>query len=149
VAGVVKPLQRKEEAVYVQPSSDAEEYVQTWFPHKQVRRVGAVMRPTSIRGFIGSMHLAFQPGRSEGLEATYHFQFTGKEPAECTVTIRNQTLDVQDGLHGRCDLRVTADSRAWLRLLRKEAGIFWLLLTLRVRLRGDPRLLAAFGKCFP
>jgi NAD-dependent dihydropyrimidine dehydrogenase PreA subunit len=149
VTDVVKPLQQKEEAVNVQPNSDAEGYVQTRFPHKQVRRVGAVMRPTSIHGFIGSMHLAFQPGRSEGLAATYHIRFTGKEPAECTVTIRNQTLDVRDGLQGRCDLRVTADSTAWLRLLRKEADIFLLLLTLRVRLRGDWRLLAAFGKCFP
>jgi hypothetical protein len=65
------------------------------------------------------------------------------------VTIRHQSVEVQNGLHGRCDLRVTADSRVWLRLLRREAGILWLLLTLRVRLRGDPRLLAAFGKCLP
>jgi hypothetical protein len=95
------------------------------------------------------MHLAFQPGRAKGLAATYHFRFTGKEPAECTVTIREQALEVSDGLTGRPDLRVTADSRAWLRLLRKEAGILWLLLTLLVRLRGNPRLLAAFGRCFP
>jgi Fe-S-cluster-containing hydrogenase component 2 len=149
VSEVVKPLQRKEEPVYVQPNSDAEDHVSNRFPHKPVRRVGAVMRPTSIRGFIASMHLAFQPGRSKGLAATYHFRFTGAEPAECTVTIRNRTLEVRDGLQGRCDLRMTADSRSWLRLLRKEVGIIRLLLTFRVRLRGNVRLLAAFGKCFP
>jgi Fe-S-cluster-containing hydrogenase component 2 len=149
LGSVVRPLQDKEEVVYVQPNSDAEDHVKRRFPHKQVRRVGAVLRPTSIKGFIRTMRHGFQPGRAKGLSATYHFRFTGAEPAECTVMIRDQTIDVKDGLQGKCDLRVTADARAWLRLLRQEARIVWLLLTLRVRLRGDPRLLAAFGRCFP
>jgi ferredoxin len=146
---VVKPLQQREEMVYVQPNSDAEDHVRQRFPHKRVRRVGAVLRPGSVQGFIAGMRHVFQPGRSKGIDAIYHFRFTGEQPAECTVTIRDQTIDVRDGLAGACDLRVTADSRAWLRFLRKEAGIVWLLLTLRVRLKGSPRLLAAFGRCFP
>lgn len=149
VADVVKPLQRKEETVYVQANSDAESHVQKRFPHKRVKRVGAVMRPASIAGFIRLMRHGFQPGRSKGLAATFHFRFTGEQPAECTVTIRDRAIAVRNGLHGRCDLRVTADSRGWLRFLRKETGIARLMLTLRVRLHGDPRLLVAFGKCFP
>jgi Fe-S-cluster-containing hydrogenase component 2 len=37
---VVRPLQDKEETVYVVPKSDAEEYVARRFPHKQIKRVG-------------------------------------------------------------------------------------------------------------
>ena len=147
--GVVRPLQEKEEPVYVQPGSDAEAHVRRRFPHKNVRRVGAVLRPTTVKGFVRTMRHAFQPGRAKGLAATYHFRFTGAERVHCTVAIREQAIEVSDGLTGRPDLRVTADSRAWLRLLRKEAGIAWLVLTFRVRLWGDPRLLAAFGRCFP
>jgi ferredoxin len=149
VGEVVKPLQLREETVHVQPHSDAEDHVLRRFPHKRVRHVGAVLRPSSIRGFIAGMKHAFQPGKSKGVDAVYHFRFIGEQPAVCTVTIRDQKIDGRDGLAGACDLRVTADSRAWLRFLRREAGIFWLLLTLRVRLKGSPRLLAAFGKCFP
>jgi len=148
VGEVVKPLQQKAEMVYVRPASDAEDHVRRRFPHKRVKRVGRVLRPTSIAGFIGGMRHVFQPGQSKGLDAVYHFRFTGAEPAACTVTIRDGAVDVRDGLVGAPRLRVTADSAAWLRFLRGDAGIAWLLLTFRVRLRGDLRLLAAFGRCF-
>ena len=146
---VVKPLQSKIETVYVQPRSDAEEYVQRRFPHKRVKYVGAVLRPTSIRSFIKLMRHGFQPGKSKGLNARYHFRFTGSEAAECTVEIKDERIQVTEGIVGQADLRITATSRGWLRMLRKEASIGWLILTLQVRIYGNPLLLAAFGKCFP
>jgi Fe-S-cluster-containing hydrogenase component 2 len=149
ISEVVKPLQQKEETIYVQPNSDGEAYVKKRFPHKRIKHVGAVLRPVSIRGFIKLMRHGFQPGQSKGLSARYHFRFTGAEPAECTVIIDNKKIEVQDGIHGDCNILVTATSRGWLRLLRKEASIGWLLLTLQVRIWGNPMLLAAFGKCFP
>jgi len=54
-----------------------------------------------------------------------------------------------DGHQGKADLRVTADSDTWLRVLRKETSLPWALLRRRVRLKGSPRLLLAFGRCFP
>lgn len=149
IATTVKPLQQKEEVVYVQPNSDAETYVAKRFPHKTAKRTGAVLRPSTIQGFISQMQHAFQPGRAKDLNARYHFRFTGSEPATCTVIIENSRLRVEAGLNDNCDIRITASSQAWLRLLRKESSIGWLLLTLQVRLWGDPRLLAAFGRCFP
>jgi ferredoxin len=149
IANVVKPLQQKQETLYVQPNSDAEEYAKKRFPHKKTKRVGAVLRPVSIEGFIKLLEHGFQPGRSKGLSARYHFRFTGAQPGECTVAIRDSRITVHDSIVGDCDLIITADSSAWLRLLRKETSAFWLLLTFRIRLWGDPRLLAAFGKCFP
>jgi hypothetical protein len=95
------------------------------------------------------MKHGFQPGQSKGLSARYHFRFTGDQPGEATVIIQDGRITVHDSIVGDCDLRVTADSAAWLRLLRKEATAIWLLLTFQIRLWGDPRLLAAFGKCFP
>lgn len=149
VESMVKPLQQKVETIYVQPNTDAESYVEKRFPHKQIKRVGSTLRPTSIEGFLNGMHLVFQPGQSKGLNATYHFRFTGKQPAECTVTIHDQKIEVQRGLVGECNLAVTADSMQWIRFLRKEVSIVWLLITLQVRLRGNPLLLVRFGKCFP
>lgn len=146
---IVKPLQAKAETVYVQPRSDAEAYVKKRFPHKSVKYIGAVLRPTSIRSFIKLMRHGFQPGQSRGLAARYHFRFTGAEAAECTVEIKDQKIYVTDGIEGTYDLLIKATSRGWLRMLRKETSVVWLLLTLQLRLKGNPRLLAAFGKCFP
>ncbi len=44
---------------------------------------------------------------------------------------------------------MTADSRTWLRFLAKEQGIVGALLRRKIRLQGSPKLLLAFGNCFP
>ena len=63
--------------------------------------------------------------------------------------IRDKTIRVIDGHVGVPDLRVTADSQTWVGFVRKERSLVWALLTRRIRLKGSPRLLVAFGKCFP
>jgi NAD-dependent dihydropyrimidine dehydrogenase PreA subunit len=147
---VVKPLQEKEETVYVIPGSDAEEHVASRFPNKKAKRVGnGLNRTRSIRGFLNGLPLVFQRGQAKGLEATYHFTFTGAEDFQATIIIRNQTIQVNEGHHGKADLQVTADSSVWLGFLAKERNLVWALLRRKIRLKGSPRLLLAFGKCFP
>jgi hypothetical protein len=146
---VVRPLQEKEETVYVVAGSDAEKHVVRRFPLKTIKRVGNGLRPRSIQRFLGGLRLTFQPGKAASLNAVYHFTFTGKEPKEATVVIREGTLQVQDGHHGEADLEVTADSETWLGFLAKERSLLWALLRRRIRIKGSPKLLVAFGKCFP
>src|SRR5438132_8637339 len=146
---VVRPLQEKEETVYVVAGSDAEEHVARRFPLKTVKRVGNGLRPRSIRPFLSGLPLTFQSGKASKLNAVYHFTFTGKEEKLATITIRNGTLQVQDGHQGEVDLHVIADSETWLGFLAKERSLLWALLRRRIRIKGSPKLLVAFGKCFP
>jgi hypothetical protein len=146
---VVNPLQEREEPVYVIPGSDAEAYVTRRFPHKRPRRVGGGRRPRTIRSFLFALRHLFQRPASEGLDATYHFTFTGEEPAEVTVVIRDKAIRVERGHVGTPDLRIIADSRTWLGFLAKERSLIWALLRRKIRLKGPPRLLVAFGRCFP
>jgi ferredoxin len=147
---VVRPLQDKEETVYVVSGSDAEEYVARRFPKKHTKRVGnGLNRLRSIQSFLSGLPLTFQRNRSKGLDATYHFTFTGAEEHMSTIIIRNQTLEVKDGHVGQGDIRVTADSATWLGFLAKERNLVWALLQRKIRIKGSPRLLLAFGKCFP
>jgi hypothetical protein len=145
----VRPLTEKEEMLYVIAGSDAEEYAPRRFPKKKVKRVASGIRATSIRGFLFGLKLLFQPGKATKLNAVYHFTFTGKEPKEATITIREGTCKVQDDHQGEADLRVTADSETWLGFLAKERSLLWALLRRKIRLKGSPRLLVAFSKCFP
>lgn len=145
----LRPLTEKEETLYVIAGSDAEDYAPRRFPRKKVKRVSSGIRAQNIDGFLFGLKLLFQPGKAEGLNAVYHFTFTGKESKEATVTIRDGALQVQVGRHGEADLRVTADSETWLGFLAKERGLLWALLRRRIRIKGSPKLLVAFGKCFP
>lgn len=99
--------------------------------------------------FLTGAPLVFQSGKSDGLNATYHFRFTGAEQQDVTFRIQDKKLQVQGGHVGKCDLQVTADTDTWIGFVRKEKSIVWALLTRKVRLKGSPKLLLAFGKCFP
>jgi hypothetical protein len=145
----VRTLQDKEETVYVVPGSDTEAHVARRFPNKKTKRVGNGLRPRSIQYFLSTLQHVFQPGQSEGLRATYHFAFTGAEERKATVVIQDKTVQVSEGHVGTADMRVTTDSRWWLGFLAKERNLLWGLLRGKLRLKGSPRLLLAFGKCFP
>lgn len=145
----VKPLQEKEETIYVVPKSDAEDYVKRRFPHKKVKQVRGTLLPTTIKGFLSGMPHTFQKGQSAELNAVFQFTFTGKEPKTATVVIRDQAIQVTEGHEGTADLHLTADGETWLGFLAKERSLLWALLRRKIRIKGSPRLLIAFGKCFP
>jgi ferredoxin len=146
---VVRPLQEKDETIYVTRNSDAEAHVAKRFPRKKIKHVGNSLRPNSVPLFLGGLPLAFQPGKAAGLNATFHFTFTGREQRQATVVIRDRKIVVNDGHVGRPDLHVTADSQTWIGFLRKERNVLWALLRRKIRLKGPPKLLVAFGRCFP
>ena len=145
----LRPLQEKEETIYVIPGSDAQEHVSKRFPNKLTKKVRGSLHPKSVAGFLKYMPLQFQKGQSKGLSATYHFTFTGNEPCQATVRIHDQQLTISDGHQGQRNLLVTADSESWIRFLKREIPLAWALITLRIRLWGSPLWLVKFGKCFP
>jgi NAD-dependent dihydropyrimidine dehydrogenase PreA subunit len=146
---IVKPLQEKTETIYVVPNSDAETHVAKRFPNKITKRVGNGLRIGSIRQFLNGLSLTFQREKARDFNARYHFSFTGEERRDATILIENKTLKVEDGLIGTPDLHVTADSRTWVNFLNKEKNIVVALLSRKLRLKGSPRLLLKFSRCFP
>ncbi len=149
VREILKPLQQKEEPVYVLSNSDAEHHVAKRFPHKRLRTVGNSLRPRTLGQFLSGLPLVFQPGRAGDLNATYHFTFTGEEKREATIVIRDGTIEVTRGHVGTPDLFVRADTATWLAFLAHETNIVWALLRRNIRVRGSLRLFLRFGRCFP
>ena len=92
---------------------------------------------------------AFQRGKSEGVNAVFHLTFRGGEEIKATIVIRDKKLQIREGHSETPDLRVIADSKTWLSFLRKETNIVWALVRREIRIQGSPRLLLAFGRCFP
>jgi ferredoxin-NADP reductase/putative sterol carrier protein/NAD-dependent dihydropyrimidine dehydrogenase PreA subunit len=146
---VVKPLQEKSEPVYVIKGSDAEGYARKKWKNKSVKHVGNTLRPRSIDALLKFIPIVFQSNQSRGLNATFHFRFTGEERRDATIVIQDRKVRVSDGHIGSAALSVTADSRTWLGFLAKERNPAWAFLRGKIRIKGSPRLLLAFGKCFP
>jgi len=146
---VVKPLQNKEETIYVVPESDAEEFVLRRYPHKRTKQVHNGLRSSTIKGFLRGLRIVFQPGKSKGMNIRYHFRFSGSEKIDATVVIANQRVTVTPGLEGKADLCVDTDSAAWLKFLSNKRYLPIGLVTRKIKLAGSPKHLLAFGKCFP
>ena len=146
---VLRPLQARVEDLYVVPGTDAEQRARKRFPHKRLVPVGNGLRPSTVDGFLRGLPIVFQPDAAGDLDAVYHFEFRGASRRRATITVREGEIEVLEGLHGRADLHVWADATTWTEFLRGNRSLIWALVTRRIRLRGDPRLLARFGKCFP
>lgn len=146
---VVRPLQRKEELVYVVKGSDAEVHVAKRFPHKKIRLVRSGLRPQSARGFLRVLPALLSRREAGDWRAALHFRFTGAEELDATVTIEEGRVRVADGLVGDSDVRVTADSKTWIGVLREEASLVLAVLKGRIRVRGSLATLRRFRRCFP
>ena len=146
---IARKLTDRKETIYVVKGSDAEAHVMKRFPHKTIKYVHSCTRPTSAATFLQNLPLVFEREQSKGLSAVFHFSFTGAETCQGTVTIRDKKITVGDGLSGTPDVRVTADTETWIRILRGEKNFMAALLTRRVRVQGPKNLLKAFVRCFP
>jgi putative sterol carrier protein len=129
--------------------TDAEEEARRKWKNKTIKVVGNGLAPRTIGSLLTLMPVVFQPGQSEGLDAAFHFTFTGAENRKVTISVRHRKIDIRDGHVGTADLRMTADSKTWLGFLAREKNLFWALARRKFRISGNPKLLLAFGKCLP
>lgn len=146
---VVKPLQDKQEILYVLPGSDAEDFAKRHFPNKETKYALGGLRSSTIAQFLTFLPHLFQRHQAQDLHAVYHFTFTGKESLCATVTIQNKTISVETERVGTPDFQLFADSETWLRFLAGDTGILTAFLTRKIRTKGPIKLLKAFSKCFP
>jgi epoxyqueuosine reductase QueG/putative sterol carrier protein len=145
----VKRYREKLETIYVLKGSDAEAHVKEHFPNKTLKYVGNGTRPSSVQAFLFALPRVFQRNRSEGLNATFHFTFTGSESIRATVIIHNKTIEVHPSHVGAPDFSLNADSKTWLEFLRGEKNLMWALLTRKIKVKGPISLMKAFAACFP
>jgi len=146
ITDIVKPLRDKPEPVYVRPGTTAEKVARK-NPHKEIRHIQTPFRPTSLTGFINGIKVGFNREKAKGLGLTIHFCFTGFEERLITVAISDGRIKVEAGHIGEADLRVRADSKTWLKIAGREISPFWPVLTRKLKINGDPRLLFKFQNC--
>ena len=149
VNDIVKPFKDKEETIYVVPNSDAHDHVTKHFPNKKVKTVSNGTRLSSAKNFLDNLPRTFQTGKAKGLDATYHFTFTGEENLTGTVEIKKQNLTLTEGHIGRPDLNIIADSKTWISFLAREQNLLLALATRKIRIKGSPLLMKKFANCFP
>ncbi len=143
---VVKPLQGKEEPVYVIRGSSAEKAART-NTCKDVRFVRNTIRPNSVDTFLDGTSLLFNPEAARDVRLKLSFEFTGEENRLATIDISDQRVQVQAGKTNEADLHVRVDSATWIGIVNEELSPLRALLTGKMKLKGNPAHLKTFKRC--
>ena len=149
VNNTVKPLQDKSETVYVLPGSDAEAFMSERFPAKRIKTVPWTIRARDLFSFLFNITLTFQRRKARGLNAVYHFTFTGRTPLTATISVKRNTLKVDLGHAGSADVHVTADADSWMSWLKSEFALDEAIAIGSIRIDGSRDLFDRLGQCFP
>jgi hypothetical protein len=145
VEKIVAPLQGKRDPVYVLSGTRAERVARQ--QGKEVRFVRTPIRPTSVANFLLGVKLAFNPLKAAGARMAIHFHFTGKENISTTVKIDDGEISIDEGVRGNAGLTVHADAASWICFLNGELSLPYMILSRKLRLRGNPFLLKKFRDC--
>ncbi|WP_128893823.1 SCP2 sterol-binding domain-containing protein [Longirhabdus pacifica] len=148
VNSVLKPLQNKEETLYITKNSDARAYAQKRYPHKKVKIVHSGLRASSVASFYLYLPHTFQRKKAKTMDATYHFIFYGKEEMQFTVNISKGEITTEKKLVGEADLTVIADSETWIDVLNGDKKLLWALLARKLKINGPISLMKSFRRCF-
>lgn len=148
VREVVRPLQEKVETIYVGAGSDAKRYVETRFPHKIPKVVKGGIAPNTAESIFFGLKLLFQRGNAKNVSGVFQFTLTGREPLVRTVTIARANLEISEGLVGKPDVSIFADSDTLVGLLARRRNPFLALAGGKVRIKGKVRLMRDFQRCF-
>jgi epoxyqueuosine reductase QueG len=141
-----QPLKHKAEPVYVISGTRAEKAALKNLS-KDVRYVRNTIRPASVKSFLEGTSLLFNPEKARGLSLRLHFAFTGKEEKLATIEISDGRVNIEEGLTGKANLRIQADSETWVRVLNEEISPLGAVFTGKLKLKGNPSYLKKFKSC--
>ena len=145
----VKPLQDKQETVYVLDGSDAQDLVARKFPNKTVKTVSWMnVEPTGPSLLFG-MKLSFQRRRSKGLDATFHMHFTGAREISGTVAVRRLAVELDFGLKGDPDVVLRVSGPVWVELLSRKLSVPEAMAQGGLEVEGEPELVTRLVDCYP
>lgn len=105
-------------------------------------------QPTNIPQSFAGLQEAFLPDQAATVNKRLQFNFTGAEESVWHMEIANGTLTYGQGAIENPNATATVDSEDWLRLLRGELNPMSAVISGKLKIKGDPMLLAQFQTWF-
>lgn len=105
-------------------------------------------QPTNIPQSFAGLEAAFLPERAANVNKTIQFNFTGAEEGIWRLVIANGALSYGQGAAENPNATATVDSEDWLNLLRGELNPMSAVISGKLKIKGDPMLLAQFQTWF-
>lgn len=105
-------------------------------------------QPSTIPESFAGLQEAFLPERAANVNKVIQFNFTGAEESVWHMVVANGALTCGQGGAEHPNATATVDSGDWLLLLRGELNPMSAVISGKLRIKGDPMLLAQFQTWF-
>ena len=105
-------------------------------------------QPSNIPQSFAGLEAAFLPDRAATVNKTIQFNFTGAEEGVWHLVIANGVLSSGQGAAENPNATANVDSDDWLKLLRGELNPMSAVISGKLKIKGDPLLLAQFQTWF-
>ena len=80
---------------------------------------------------------AFDPAEAEGMDAVIQLDIDGDDGGRYALTIRDQEMDVSEGMHDDPTVTVRTSAENWLDIHRGEASAMSLMMTGQLTIEGS------------
>ncbi|MCW4018519.1 MAG: SCP2 sterol-binding domain-containing protein [Candidatus Bathyarchaeota archaeon] len=96
------------------------------------------MEVTSPKDFFEkALPERFNPDEAEGVDVTVQITITGENGGDWIVTIKNQNLDVKEGVHESPNLSLKMAEKDYLDLINKKISAEKAFFTGKVQFKGN------------
>ena len=104
--------------------------------------------PNTITEVMTGMPGAFKPDAAEGLDCVMQFNFSGDEPGQWYVVIKDKTCTTSEGTADGPSATIDSPSEVWLKIARKELDGAAAFMSGQFKASGDLGLLMRMGSLF-
>lgn len=104
--------------------------------------------PLTVAELMSRMPGAFIPEKAPGLDAIIQFKFTGAEAGDWYAVIKDNKVDVLQGLHTTPKMTLTADSSDYVKIFTGELDGMQAFMQGKIKLAGDLNLAMKLTQMF-
>ncbi len=101
----------------------------------------------SVKEFFDRLPDKVSPEAIEGMEAVFHFNFSGDEDGTHTVKIKDQKLEIEEGLEGEPECIISGKSENFLQVLNGETNPMMALMTGKLKV-SNTGVMMKYAKIF-
>jgi len=106
-------------------------------------------RYSTIDEVLASYPDRFRVNKAEGVDAVVYMKLTGDNARDILMTVKDQTLTVEDGTTENATMTLISDAENWLAVENGELKPMMAMMQGKLKLKGNPafamKFMALFG----